>query len=483
MESEHCLIATTTTSTLEKSDSKLDLSFFDKVTQEEMEDLEEYLCEILDEIFEDEIYQMSKPHFMEIISNNLKEHFQLQWVQEGICDEIDFEEICDYIDNFIEKIFDSLDSEIPKRQNLDSTPEPNSKSEKEISIITKKINDLRTIEQPAQKTTEWYEMRHNLITASNVHKLLVSESQRNSLIYEKCKPLTIEHNNYFANANNSRQWGIIYEPLSIKIYEKLYQTTVEDFGCIQHPKYKCIGASPDGINVDSTSGRFGRMIEVKNIVNREITGIPKEEHWIQMQIQMETCDLEECDFIETRFKEFDTSAEFYHFESKMENHWNTWRGVYLCFLEKNDSSTSSSGSTYIPKFEYLPLEIPIEKGAVEEWIEETCKKHVNSRTLYTTHYWYLDELSCVLVKRNRMWFQAIVPKILETWKTIVEERETGYEHRASTRRKTYANNGTSTISVHISREISEDNNEINNNTTVREIPEPLNNENTRIINF
>ena len=46
------------------------------------------------------------------------------------------------------------------------------------------------------------------------------------------------------------------------------------------------------------------MLEVKNIYNREIRGIPKEEYWIQMQIQMETCDLDICDFLETRFLEY-----------------------------------------------------------------------------------------------------------------------------------------------------------------------------------
>ena len=38
--------------------------------------------------------------------------------------------------------------------------------------------------------------------------------------------------------------------------------------------------------------------------------------------------------------------------------------------------------------------------------------------LYTTLYWYLDELSCVLVKRNTRWFQSVIPIIKESWKDI-----------------------------------------------------------------
>ena len=35
----------------------------------------------------------------------------------------------------------------------------------------------------------------------------------------------------------------------------------------------------------------------------KLDGIPKKEYWIQMQLQMEVCDLDECDFLETRFIE------------------------------------------------------------------------------------------------------------------------------------------------------------------------------------
>ena len=40
-------------------------------------------------------------------------------------------------------------------------------------------------------------------------------------------------------------------------------------------------------------------VEIKNIVNREITGIPLEAYWIQMQVQMEVCDLD-LTFIESK---------------------------------------------------------------------------------------------------------------------------------------------------------------------------------------
>ena len=52
------------------------------------------------------------------------------------------------------------------------------------------------------------------------------------------------------------------------------------------------------------------MLEIKNITIRDLDGIPKKEYWVQMQLQMEVTDLDECDFLETRFKEYDSEEEF-----------------------------------------------------------------------------------------------------------------------------------------------------------------------------
>jgi hypothetical protein len=102
-----------------------------------------------------------------------------------------------------------------------------------------------------------------------------------------------------------------YEPVSTALYEEWTKTKVDAFGCLTHNKYPFIGASPDGIITDPKSPYFGRMLEIKNIVNREIDGIPSEAYWIQMQIQMEVCQLEACDFLETRFKEYESEDYFY----------------------------------------------------------------------------------------------------------------------------------------------------------------------------
>ena len=79
----------------------------------------------------------------------------------------------------------------------------------------------------------------------------------------------------------------------------------------------------------------------------------------------------------------------------------------------------------------MPLDLQI---STEAWIANTKEEVRDKLILYTTTYWYLDEFSCILVKRNKLWFSAALPIILDTWDTIVRERESGYEHRAAKKR-------------------------------------------------
>ena len=291
------------------------------------------------------------------------------------------------------------------------------------------IHDLQNAPQPEQRTRAWYEFRHNVITASSVGKIFASDAQRNSLIYEKCKPLhTVSDSSLTPSSTNfdsPLHWGQKYEPLSVMIYEHKYRTKVGAFGCIQHPTYTFLAASPDGINVDPASPRYGRMLEIKNVVNRDITGIPKDEYWMQVQLQEEVCDLDECDFFETRFREYADLDTFLDalYETGAPAEKPEYMGVMLLFLD----------STCLQhRYEYFPIDVSLDGDTVLIWVnavQDRLRKDGGWR-LFRSIYWYLDEMSCVLVQRNRMWFRAALPHLRETWSTIERERLTGYEHRA-----------------------------------------------------
>ena len=51
--------------------------------------------------------------------------------------------------------------------------------------------------------------------------------------------------------------------------------------------------------------------------------------------------------------------------------------------------------------------------------------------------WRLEKMSCVLVLRNKYWFQHAIKILNDLWQTVVKERNNpqGYEHRAPKRRQ------------------------------------------------
>ena len=296
----------------------------------------------------------------------------------------------------------------------------------ENSIIQLKIDYLRLLPQPVQRTPEWYKFRHNLITASNAYKAFESQSNINQLIYEKCQPLKTNDDKFaMVNVNSTFHWGQKYEPLSVQIYEHIYNTKVEDFGCIQHSTYKFVGASPDGINIDLNSKLYGRMLEIKNIVNREITGIPKKEYWIQTQLQMEVCDLDECDFLETKFIEYQNFTEFCN-DGQEKTLKDEFKGIIMYFSTKEGR----------PFYLYKPLHITV-YTEIDNWEEKMIEKYESSEhnmLWIKNHYWKLEKISCVLILRNKKWFQDNIIQLEKVWNIILKERETGYDHRAPNKR-------------------------------------------------
>jgi putative phage-type endonuclease len=363
----------------------------------------------------------------------------------------------DVIDAYIRELYDDIferfyDEIAPPRVSLAThAPSLPRLDAATVQCFASKIQTLREKPQPEQRTPEWYSRRNNLITASAASKAFGSQASMNQLIYEKCKNYAggggvLEDGGgggggggggpMQGSVNSPLHWGQRYEPLTVMIYEHRNKTRLGEFGCIQHDTYPFIGASPDGINIDPTSAIYGRMVEIKNIVNREITGHPKEEYWIQTQIQMEVCDLDECDFVETRFKEYDSEADYLAGAASSDSSCSNEKGVILWFQTAPALTQQGYVSPPIQLYEYAPIGVSLVE--YERWEADMFAKHERLRSIWVrTIYWYLDQYSCVLVRRNRLWFQEAVPVLQKLWETVEEERKSGYEHRAP-KRKTAA---------------------------------------------
>jgi putative phage-type endonuclease len=390
------------------------------LTDEQYEEIEQSIHIQIDELLSEDYLRFAKPDFQKEIISEITHSIFEGLVLSETCKDYDTN-ILESIQELVEHTFELyLDiNELPLRSELSIVPSSLSKTT--IKTITNQLNILRAIPQHIQRSSEWYEFRSEIITASNIYKVFGSDANINSLIYEKCKPYTIdERPTTYVNTSLATHWGTKYERLTVMLYEFRYNTTVEEFGCIPHHKYPFIGASPDGINCDPKSPLYGRMIEIKNIVNREIN-IPSEAYWTQMQVQMETCNLNECDFVETRFKEY-PEEEFW-----VDTRSNGEKGIVLYFIRRDSENV-------IPLYRFMPLDIILDKPNISLWIDRVKEEVASEWALYETQYWYLDEFSCVLVRRNIKWFESAVPRIENVWKIIEKEKVEGYEHRAPKKR-------------------------------------------------
>lgn len=386
---------------------------YDILNSLEKEDLRETMNELMDIFIHENLLLMSNPNFNDFLEEYvISSSYKFLVYSELFTKETMEDDLIDILHDIYEEAFSIYFKNIIPKRCCGPTFIRNKNMN--IEKMEKKIDLIKNKPQPAQKTSEWYEFRHNILTASNIWKALKSDSTKNQLIYEKCSPLNVEKYNS-VNMGSTLHHGNKYEDVSIMFYEKTYNTTVEDFGCIQHDTYNFIGASPDGINVDRTSPLFGRMLEIKNIVNREINGNPKEEYWIQMQVQMETCNLNECDFLETRFYEYETEEDFEEDGNFQQSSNDKLKGIMICFMING-----------FPKYEYSPLGLSREDH--ELWKEKIMEKH-SDHTWLKNIYWRLEEQSCVLVLRNKEWFNKAVLHMSDLWDIVKKERISGYDHR------------------------------------------------------
>jgi len=401
------------------------ISLYDRLSDSEQTDLVESITVLIDEYIEEYVLKMSHPDFhTEFVDDICHVLFQ-QLIDANICIDSDYDELYSIVSYYCE-CYNKEDIQCPMRHILH---QPENAYVFEYGLdndfvkdhITKKLNELREKDAsgPEQRTKGWFERRYNMMTASNMWQILNTEAQKNRFIYEKCKPLSLDIvESKWINTDGSLHWGVKYEPLTSMIYEKITGGKVEMFGCIQHSKYSFIGASPDGIVTNPESSLYGRLVEIKNIYNREMDGIPSEAYWIQIQIQLECCDLDFCDFVETRFKEYE-SEESYLLESDKER----IRGIILHMVPRD-------GKSNIPLYQYMPLDIDNK----DIWIENTKQSLEETHVIYKTIYWYVDDIQMMTIGRNHKWFHAALPHFKNTWEIIQNERISGYDHRAPKKR-------------------------------------------------
>lgn len=156
--------------------------------------------------------------------------------------------------------------------------------------IMKDFRDVLKINKNTQRTEEWYTIRENLLTASDVASAidLNPYKSKKQLLLSKVKPQPKGNN----AQSEATLHGNYYEDIAIQKFSEKTGHKVHDVGLFIHPVHTWLGGSPDGLTETC------ELIEVKCPLTREIKHEIPEYYYPQVQVCMEILDIDTCYFIQ-----------------------------------------------------------------------------------------------------------------------------------------------------------------------------------------
>jgi putative phage-type endonuclease len=314
---------------------------------------------------------------------------------------------------------------------------------------------------PDQRTSGWYEQRKNCMTASPISAVLrlteLEIKMRDDKEVDMKPAKKVGHvmpafNSYaelmrikcgvgpaFTGSVHT-EWGVAYEPVVTALYECIEDTVVHEFGLIPHPTLDWLGASPDGITSQ------GRMLEIKCPFSRipkelkEGISIPKMQYWVQMQIQMECCGFDECDYADIMIREYGSRDEylrdFYEDPEVGTIYSRTAVGRPKGFILERNYFDEESVLRH--EYFYPPVLSFTCQQEEDAWIADWAKEHLLGFTTdemvdialhktvnYDIRYWYVENWLVRTVKKNKKWLEDRLPEVHDFWKLVLKYREEG----------------------------------------------------------
>ena len=292
--------------------------------------------------------------------------------------------------------------------------------------ILDKLAILKDLKLPEQRSKEWYAIRETILTASSLADAIGEGhfSTKDQLLIQKCGgprgevPFQIV------------EWGVMYEPVATKFYELMNHLTILEFGLVPHPEFRIFGASPDGIcDTDSPPDYIGRMLEIKCPPRRQFTKEVPSHYWMQMQGQLECCNLEECDFLQVKFIEYlseqDYNDDFILEDGEIKAGYsslNLPKGLLLAFVKDNPEGN--------PTIKYEYSEFYQSYDELKEWSSKVINEYRESEYQYdrvVNHWWKIERYECTLVGRDRKWWLSVQPQIIDFWQDVLHYREVGIQ--------------------------------------------------------
>ena len=166
------------------------------------------------------------------------------------------------------------------------------------------------------------------------------------------------------------------------------------------------------------------MLEIKCPPIRKFTKEVPEHYWIQMQGQLETCDLEECDFLQVKLEEYSSEEEYQNdklFENENEkigySSTKYPKGLVLTFLSNDEKGNK------VYEYEYADFYQTFEQ--LKEWSSKILENETYQNKECIFNWWKIQRYECTLVGRDRQWWLETMPKIIDFWDDVEHYRRIG----------------------------------------------------------
>jgi len=291
---------------------------------------------------------------------------------------------------------------------------------------TKIVKKLMEIEYPEQRSDAWFKSRDLRITASDVGAVIgVNHYEpQYKFILKKIRKELFTGNQYTYH-------GKKYEQIANMIYSYRKNVKVENFGLIIHPKYEFLGASPDGIigkyKLDGIhkTNQIGKLLEIKCPATRKIIQKGGEHaicpiyYWVQVQMQLQCCQLNSCDFWQCNIKEYNNRTDFIKdsgtesFRTKLGRE----KGCIIQIIPKKFGSDKIDSIYEHASFIYPPkIEMTIKE--VDNWILHSINELDEEYYLDKIIYWYLENSNCCEISRDDEWFEDNLHIMKKIWNYV-----------------------------------------------------------------
>lgn len=305
------------------------------------------------------------------------------------------------------------------------------------------FNELVKIPIDEQCSEAWFKARESRITASDIGTVLGDNKHSDAyeFIMKKVAGGGFPGNEFTYH-------GKKYEKIATMIYEYRMNVCVHEFGLIGHPEHYFLGASPDGIineyknNGINKTKHVGRMLEIKCPFIRKINteGEIKDHicpiyYWDQVQLQLECCDLDECDFWQCNIYEYRSREKFMQdtdlnepFRSK---ETGFEKGCLIQLIKKvkaGDSMNNYNETVYNNSSFVYPDKVEMSPYDIDRWIADKLEE-IRYKDQYKEYYvdrivyWRLNNSHSCTIIREKEWFKERLENMKKVWNYVEFFRE------------------------------------------------------------